>query len=165
MTDLILPGHIQRERPSPQQTRAETIRKYMWYLFEISSNITGEKITGESSPEEIERVVKRAYETKWGSMNVAGFGWALSLMKDGKKMTREGWNGRNMWVVYQKAYPDGIAINANTAEATGYPEGSLRRFLPYLMLCTADGNFVPWTPSQTDVLAEDWSVIGSGSEG
>lgn len=33
------------------------------------------------------------------------------------------------------------------------------RFLPYLMMKTADGAFVPWLASQTDVLAEDWIVV------
>lgn len=86
------------------------------------------------------------------------FGEALEALKSGKKVARGGWNGRGMWLAYQKAYPDGIAINQNTAEATGLPAGTVCRFLPYLMMKTADNSFVPWLASQTDILAEDWMV-------
>ena len=75
------------------------------------------------------------------------------------RLARAGWNGKGMWVVYQKGYPDGIAINRNTAEATGIPEGTVKRFLPYLMLHTAQGDFVPWVASQTDLLADDWMLV------
>lgn len=87
------------------------------------------------------------------------FGKALNALKDGKKVSRAGWNGKGMWVAYQKAYPEGIPINKNTAEATGIQEGTVCRFLPYLVVKTADDSFVPWLPSQTDVLAEDWSIV------
>lgn len=87
------------------------------------------------------------------------FSHALLACKQGCKIQRRGWNGKDMYIVYQKAYPEGIPINKNTAEATGIPEGTICRFLPYLMMKTADGAFVPWLISQTDALAEDWTVI------
>jgi hypothetical protein len=76
----------------------------------------------------------------------------------GTRISREGWNGKGMFVVYQKGYPNGIAINANTAEATGIPEGTVVAFRPYLMMKTVDGEFVPWVISQTDALADDWTA-------
>ena len=87
------------------------------------------------------------------------FSDALTALKNGEKVTRFGWNGAGMFVVYQKGYPAGIPINKNTAEATGIPEGTMRVFQPYLMMHTALGSFVPWVASQTDLLADDWSVI------
>lgn len=83
-------------------------------------------------------------------------GEALRAATAGARISREDWADGGLFVVYQKGYPDGIAINANTAEATGLAEGTLCRFLPYLMLHTADGTFVPWVISQTDALAHDW---------
>ncbi len=85
------------------------------------------------------------------------FSEALSAVKLGARISREGWNGKGMFVVYQKAYPNGIPINKNTAEATGLPEGTVCKFLPYLMMKTADGSFVPWLVSQADLLADDWT--------
>lgn len=87
------------------------------------------------------------------------FSEALESVKIGMKIQRQGWNGKGMYVVYQKAYPEGIPINQNTAEATGLPVGTVCRFLPYLMMKTADGAFVPWLISQTDALADDWSIL------
>lgn len=84
------------------------------------------------------------------------------VLETGTRISREGWPSRGMYVVHQEGYPNGIPINANTARATGLPQGALAIFRPYLMLCTADGEFVPWVISQTDVLAEDWMVVSPG---
>lgn len=92
------------------------------------------------------------------------FGDALICLRDGERATREGWNARGMFVVLQKGYPDGIPINSNTATATGLPEGAVCRFRPYLMLCAADGSFVPWAPTVSDVLGEDWCCSCVGGE-
>ncbi len=86
-------------------------------------------------------------------------GWAVGEMRHGLKVRRAGWNGKGMYVVYQKGYPDGIPINENTANATGIPKGTVCKFLPYIMMCTATGEFVPWLCSQTDLLAEDWELV------
>lgn len=85
-----------------------------------------------------------------------GFETALELLRGGKKLQRAGWDGKDMFIVLQKGYPDGIPINRNTSEATGIPEGTVCRFLPYIMMKTADNAFVPWLASQTDILAFDW---------
>ena len=50
------------------------------------------------------------------------FGKALEAVKDGKKIFRLGWNGKGMFVVYQKGYPDGIPCNLQTAKASVYGE-------------------------------------------
>ena len=70
-------------------------------------------------------------------------GWAVQSMRAGCKVQRAGWNGKGMYVVFQKAYPDGIPINKNTAEATHQPEGTVCKFLPYVMMRTAGGELVP----------------------
>lgn len=85
-------------------------------------------------------------------------GWAVHSMRDGNKVQRCGWNGKGMYVVFQKAYPEGIPINKSTAEATHQPEGTVCKFLPYVMMRTAGGEFVPWLCSQTDLLATDWEI-------
>jgi hypothetical protein len=87
------------------------------------------------------------------------FGDALDLLRAGSRLSRGGWNGKGMYVVLQKGYPGGIPINENTAVATGLEQGTVCRFLPYLMMRTADGSFVPWLASQTDILGEDWGTV------
>lgn len=75
-----------------------------------------------------------------------------------RRAQRRGWNG-GQYVIYQRGYPDGIPINKNTSEATGIPEGTVCKFRPYMMLCTSNNEFVPWVPSQSDQLAEDWIFL------
>jgi hypothetical protein len=87
-----------------------------------------------------------------------GFEWTLIQLRNGHKVQRSGWNGRDMYITLQKGYPEGIPINSNTAQATGIPQGTVCVFSPYVMMKTADPvpTFVPWLPSQTDLLATDW---------
>lgn len=87
------------------------------------------------------------------------FGVAIEAAKKGAKITRRGWNGKGMWVVYRTGYPDGIPCNKNTAEAVGIPEGSLFKVRPYLQMKCVDGSFQMWLASQSDILADDWEIV------
>lgn len=91
-------------------------------------------------------------------MGQLDIGWAVKQLRLGLRVARSGWNGKGMYLAFQPGYPEGIEINANTAKATGQPEGTVLRFLPYVMMRTAQGDFVPWLCSQTDLLAEDWAL-------
>ena len=86
------------------------------------------------------------------------FGEAVERLKIGCKMARKGWNGKGMFVVYQKGYPQGIPCNKQTAEAWGMYEGELFRCEPYLQIQMVNGSHAMWVPSINDVLAEDWEV-------
>lgn len=98
------------------------------------------------------------YEWIGMEQGVTDFGWALRALKAGAKIFRPGWNAPGQYVVLQKGYPQGIAINGNTAEATGLPVGTVVIFRPYFMIHLVDGSFCPWVPSVTDCLADDWLV-------
>lgn len=87
------------------------------------------------------------------------FGTALEELKAGKKLARDGWNGKGLFVVYQKGYPAGIPCNKQTAEAWGMKEGDLFKCNPYLQIRQADGSHSMWVPSVGDVLAEDWHTV------
>jgi len=87
------------------------------------------------------------------------FGYALNQLKLGHAAYRKGWNGTNMFVVYQKGYPEGIPCNKQTAQAWGMNEGDLFICNPYLQIKCADGSHSMWVPSIGDCLAEDWHII------
>ena len=87
------------------------------------------------------------------------FGEAIEEMKAGKRLARNGRNGKNMFVVYQKGYPDGIPSNKQTAEAWRMEEGDLFKCEPYLQIKMVNGSHAMWAPSINDVLAEDWEVL------
>ncbi|MDD5293667.1 MAG: DUF2829 domain-containing protein [Candidatus Izemoplasmatales bacterium] len=87
------------------------------------------------------------------------FGEALEQAKQGKRIARSGWNGKGMFVVYQKGYPDGVPCNKQTAEAWGLEVGDLFKVEPYLQIKMVSGSHSMWVPSINDVLSDDWQVI------
>lgn len=69
------------------------------------------------------------------------FSQALVLLKQGKKVTRFGWNGKGMWA------------------ATQFPDANSKMTRPYLYLKAVDGDLGPWVPSTADLLADDWLMV------
>lgn len=86
------------------------------------------------------------------------FSWALDRLKEGKRIHRSGWNGKGMFAVLQKGYPDGIPCNKQTAEAWGLEEGDLFRCEPYMQLKMVNGSHSMWVPSVNDCLSNDWAI-------
>ena len=68
------------------------------------------------------------------------FSEALKHIKNGKKLTRKGWNGKGMFITLQT------------------PTQKSKMTLPYIYMKTTNDEFIPWTPSQTDLLSEDWTI-------
>lgn len=84
------------------------------------------------------------------------FGQALEALKDGKKVGRDGWNGKGMFLFLVP----GSTFKVNRPPLLGiYPEGTEINYCPHIDMKTADGKIVPWLASQTDVLAEDWGFV------
>lgn len=102
---------------------------------------------------------KKQFEEAYKDCRGMTFGIALELLKKGCKVAREGWNGRGMFAVYQKGYPEGIPCNKQTAEAWGLDEGDLFKCNPYLQIKQVDGSHSMWLPSVGDILAEDWVLV------
>jgi hypothetical protein len=83
------------------------------------------------------------------------FGQAIEAIKLGNKVSREGWNGKGMFIYY---------VSANSYPASGNKLGTLNGvfkddlvpYKDYIAMKTVDNNIVPWVASQTDILAEDW---------
>ena len=90
------------------------------------------------------------------------FGQALEELKQGKRIAREGWNGKGMFLWQM----DGIAM---PVEKLQHPEtivilkemGKIEvTFLPTIRMFTATGDILTgWLASQSDVFAEDWVVL------
>lgn len=80
------------------------------------------------------------------------FAEVIDLLKDGKKFARSGWNGKGMSIVLVPGDQWGIGKN----EIFDMGPGTMR---PWVGLTTVDGQFVPWAPSQSDMLADDWEIV------
>lgn len=102
---------------------------------------------------------KAVFEKAYRRVDGMTFGFAIEAMKAGHKVARKGWNGKGMFVVYQKGYPEGISVNKQTAEAYGVEEGTLMKFRPYMQLKTTQNDCAMWAPSGSDALAEDWIIV------
>lgn len=71
------------------------------------------------------------------------FGVALQEIKKGSQVARMGWNGKGMFIELAGPY------------TTGSTNSSL-----FIHMKTAQGYYVPWVASQSDLLADDWEVVG-----
>ena len=84
------------------------------------------------------------------------FGGALSHLKEGGKACRSGWNGKGMFLFFVP----GSKFHVNRPPLLGiYPEGTEINYHAHVDMRTADGQIVPWLASQTDMLAEDWTLL------
>ena len=85
------------------------------------------------------------------------FGIAIRKLKEGKRVMRDGWNGKGMFLYYVPAasYP----MQRNSLKTMGgiFPDDMVP-YGAYIAMKTAQDNVVPWLASQTDVLAEDWQL-------
>lgn len=84
------------------------------------------------------------------------FGEALHLLKNGHRVTRAGWNGKDMFVFLVQ----GSEFVVNRPPLLGiYPEGTPIKYRPHLDMRAADGTIGVWLASQTDILADDWVAL------
>lgn len=82
------------------------------------------------------------------------FGAAIVLLKQGKMVSRKGWNGKGMYLLLFNGQKD-IASKLGFGEALG--EFS---FTDVIAMKTADNKMVlGWLASQSDMLADDWILV------
>ena len=81
------------------------------------------------------------------------FGRAIVLLKEGKKLRRKGWNGKNQFIElatnisYKNADGEIININHKTIGNKAIA------FIGTL------GSQIGWLASQSDMLSDDWELI------
>jgi hypothetical protein len=84
------------------------------------------------------------------------FSDALNAIKDGRRIARSGWNGKDMFLFLVQ----GSRFTVNRAPLLGiYPEGAVIDYHAHIDMKTAQGYVVPWIASQADLLAEDWVIV------
>ena len=84
------------------------------------------------------------------------FSEALLYIKAGKRVSREGWNGKGMFI---------FLVPGSTFTVNREPllsilgEGTQVNYHGHVDMKTADGMIVPWLCSQTNMLATDWGIV------
>jgi len=108
------------------------------------------------------------------------FGQAIEALKQGKRVARQGWNGKDMFIFMRPAdelhvafvakdikslpqsvkdyyYQDCVDENGNLLDLE---KNDVVKFTAYLCLKAADGTIVNgWLATQTDILSEDWTIL------
>jgi Protein of unknown function (DUF2829) len=97
------------------------------------------------------------------------FGHALAAVKEGKRISRAGWNGKGMFVFQRPG--DKLPFSV-IAQVKSLPqsvksflldlphEQGVVEFLPYLCMWSATSEVVNgWLASQSDMQATDWCVL------
>jgi len=78
-------------------------------------------------------------------------GWAVKQLHHGLRVRRAGWNGKGMWLQLVASHQ--YVVRPEILSADSYATK-----LPWVGMRTAQGDFVPWLCSQTDLLAIDWEL-------
>ena len=94
-------------------------------------------------------------------MEKLDFGGAIKALKEGKRVAREGWNGKGMWLWLKQ----GTMIKAEwckdkALKSIAEKNGGEIEGLGTICMKTADNKILTgWLASQTDMLSEDWVVL------
>lgn len=89
------------------------------------------------------------------------FGMAIEAMKRGKKVSRKGWNGKGMYLwILPAASVKAEWCKEPHLKTLAEQNGGEVECLGSVRMKTADGKVLTgWLASQTDMLAEDWTVV------
>ena len=105
-------------------------------------------------------VFEKAYRTS-GNLT---FGHAIEFAKQGFKVSRTGWNGKGMWVIYN---PGSNGETHTMSEGSVYKKHGVEacEILPHFDMYTVNAHgrwaMLPgWLASQSDMDARDWCVVG-----
>lgn len=110
------------------------------------------------------------------------FGVAVEALREGKLVTREGWNGKDMFVC--KQVPAEISINI-VPTMQSLPQAAKEVFVNrereraaieneidflyskhsifyqnQMIIVKANNTIDSWVPSSSDIFAEDWIILG-----
>ena len=84
------------------------------------------------------------------------FSEALLAIKDGEKVARKGWNGKDMFVFLVP----GSTFQVNRPPLLGiYDEGTVINYHAHIDMRAANGQIIPWLASQSDLLEDDWEIV------
>lgn len=96
------------------------------------------------------------------------FGEALKALKEGKKVSREGWNGPYQYIYLTPGHK--LSSQEWTAKDSAHEMTDHERLtgeveiLPHIDMYTVNrngrrGRLCGWLASQTDMLSEDWVIV------
>ena len=98
-------------------------------------------------------------------MNLVNFGQAIEALKEGKRVARQGWNGKGMFIFQQvpSEINEEIVPKMQSLPQTVKDEfvkrGGNIRYKNQLAMVYPDNTIYGWVASPSDVLEEDWCIL------
>lgn len=86
------------------------------------------------------------------------FGKAIQFLKQGKKLQREGWNGKNQYI---ELATNISYTNTNSEVVNAEHEAIGNKAIAFI---GTSGVQIGWLASQADMLAEDWKIKNESEE-
>jgi hypothetical protein len=116
------------------------------------------------SPNHAHYIMREDWAITYG---LKGFEFAILALKANKKVAREGWNGKGMYAFMRPAdnlrvdfIPNVKSLPQSVKDDLAASSSDFIDFKAYFCLKSVDGSIINgWVPSQTDLIAEDWSVV------
>lgn len=106
---------------------------------------------------------KEQFDAAYRPTNGMNFGLAIEALKLGKRVARAGWNGKGMWLALSCGETREIEAASFWSEHNrdhAIAQGGKAKVLPSITMKTATGEILMgWLASQTDMLADDWSIV------
>ncbi len=156
-----------------------TIKTKCGFSFTGESACVDEKEFNEKTGQEI--AYKNAFESMWQPYGLwlakqidskqmkptptenLNFGQALNAIKNGQKVARKGWNGKNMFAAMSCDGSREVEAkdlwSPHNAEFA-HQNGGTATVVPSCTLKTAQDTIVMgWQPNALDLFAEDWQVL------
>lgn len=90
------------------------------------------------------------------------FGIALAHLKEGRRVAREGWNGKGMWLALSPGVEHLPADKfwAAPNHEFAIDNGGSATVRPCITMKTANNEIIMgWCASQSDMLESDWMVV------
>ncbi len=101
-------------------------------------------------------ITREMFLSTYTPVDMMTFEGALFCLKRGCKVARAGWNGKGMFVFLVP----GSTFEVNRKPLLGiFPEGTEVDYRSHIDMKAANGDIVVWTAAQSDLLADDWTVV------
>ncbi|MDE9431343.1 DUF2829 domain-containing protein [Xenorhabdus bovienii] len=89
---------------------------------------------------------------------VGSFSWALIQLKLRKRVARSAWGDKGMYLAITPRVNDLTVEEGSAYAVDGVAVGTKYDYLTHIDLRNEHGNFVPWQPTQEDMMACDWGI-------
>lgn len=93
------------------------------------------------------------------------FGQAIEALKQGKRVARQGWNGKGLFIfmqvpaeIHEDVVPKMQSLPDSVKDEFGKRGGSIR-YKNQLAMVYPDNTIYGWVASPSDVLEEDWVIL------